>query len=160
MRIIYHSRHRISQAVEQELSAEYVGREALLRESDFLSLHVPLTNVTRHLITVEDLRQMKPTAFLINTARGPVVDEEALVSALQEGAIAGAGLDVFEGEPQVHPVLLGLSNVVLMPHVGSATAETRFKMALLAAENLLVALQRKRPPNLVNPEVLLTQPRT
>lgn len=154
MRTLYHSRHRISAAVEQELGAEYVDRETLLGESDFLSLHVPLTPVTRHLIKAEDLRRMKPTAFLINAARGPVVDEVALASALQDGAIAGAGLDVFEGEPQVHTVLLSLPNVVLMPHVGSATAETRLKMAMLAAENLLAALQQKRPHNLVNPEVL------
>jgi glyoxylate reductase len=152
MRILYHSRHRASEAVERELDANYVDRESLLRESDYLSLHVPLTPETRHLIGAEDLRRMKATAFVINTSRGPVVDEEALVAALRDGAIAGAGLDVFEAEPRVHPALLGLPNAVLMPHVGSATGETRLKMALLAAENLLVALEGKRPPNLVNPE--------
>jgi glyoxylate reductase len=154
MRILYHSRHRVSEAVEGELGAQYVDRETLLQQSDYLSLHVPLTAVTRHLIRAEDLRRMKPTAFLINAARGPVVDEEALVSALQDGTIAGAGLDVFEAEPQLHPALLSLPNVVLMPHIGSATGETRLKMAMLAAENLLAALEGKRPPNLVNPEVL------
>ncbi len=154
MRILYHSRHRVPEAVERELGAEYVDRETLLRESDFLSLHVPLTPETRHLLKGEDLRRMKPTAFLINAARGLMVDEEALVAALRDRAIAGAGLDVFEREPQVHPALLGLSNVVLLPHVGSATADTRLKMAMLAAENLLAALEGRRPPNLVNPEVL------
>ena len=154
MRILYHSRHRASEAVERELGAQYVDRETLLRESDYLSLHVPLTPQTRHLIKAEDFRRMKPTAFLINTARGPMVDEEALAAALRDRAIAGAGLDVFEAEPRVHPVLLSLPNVVLMPHVGSATGETRLKMAMLAAENLLAALEGQRPPNLVNPEVL------
>lgn len=152
MRILYHSRHRASDAVERELDARYVDRETLLRESDYLSLHVPLTPDTRHLIKAEDFRRMRPTAFLINAARGPVVDEEALVAALRDRAIAGAGLDVFEAEPRVHPALLGLPNAVLMPHVGSATGETRLKMAMLAAENLLAALEGKRPPNLVNPE--------
>jgi glyoxylate reductase len=154
MRILYHSRHRVSEAIEGELGAEYADRETLLRESDFLSLHVPLTSETRHLIKAEDLRRMKRTAFLINAARGPVVDEEGLVAALQDRAIAGAALDVFEGEPEVHPALLSLPNVVLMPHVGSATGATRLKMAMLAAENLLAALEGRRPPNLVNPEVL------
>ena len=153
MRIIYHSRHRASGAVEEELGAQYVDRETLLHESDYLSLHVPLTPETRHLIKAEDFQRMKPTAFVINAARGPVVDEEALAAALRDGTIAGAGLDVFEAEPRVHPALLGLSNVVLMPHVGSATGETRLKMAMLAAENLLAALGGQRPPNLVNPEV-------
>jgi len=154
MRILYQSRHRASEAVETELGAQYVDRETLLRESDYLSIHVPLTAETRHLIKAEDFRRMRPTAFLINAARGPVVDEEALVAALQDRAIAGAGLDVFEAEPRVHPGLLGLPNVVLMPHVGSATGETRLRMAMLAADNLLAALRGKRPPNLVNPEVL------
>jgi len=154
MRILYHSRHRASEAVERELGAQYVDRETLLRESDYLSLHVPLTPENRHLIKAEDFRRMRPTAFVINAARGPVVDEEALVAALRVRAIAGAGLDVFEAEPRIHPALLGLPNVVLMPHVGSATGETRLKMAMLAAENLLAALEGQRPPNLVNPEVL------
>jgi glyoxylate reductase len=152
MRILYHSRHRTSDAVERELDAKYVDRETLLRESDYLSLHVPLTPDTRHLIKAEDFRRMRPSGFLINAARGPVVDEEALVVALRDRVIAGAALDVFEAEPRVHPVLLGLPNVVLMPHVGSATGETRQKMAMLAAENLLEALEGRRPPNLVNPE--------
>jgi glyoxylate reductase len=154
MHILYHSRHRACEAIEAEVGAKYVDRDTLLRESDYLSLHVPLTPETRHLIKAEDFPRMKPTAFLINAARGPVVDEEALVVALRDRAIAGAGLDVFEAEPRIHPALLGLPNVVLMPHVGSATEETRLKMAMLAAENLLAALEGKRPPNLVNPEAL------
>jgi glyoxylate reductase len=153
MRILYHSRHRATEALERELDAQYVSREILLHESDFLSLHVPLRPQTHHLIGADELALMKPTAFLINTARGKVVDEEALVAALKTGKIAGAGLDVFEHEPHPHPDLLKMDNVVLMPHVGSATGETRLKMALLAAENLIAALQDRHPPNVVNPEV-------
>ncbi len=153
MRILYHARHRVPEAVERDLAAEYVDRETLLRQSDFLTLHVPLTQETRHLLGAQELGLMKSTAFLINTARGRVVDEEALVAALRARKIAGAGLDVFEQEPQVHPALATMDNVVLMPHVGSASAETRFKMAMLAAENLLAGLDGRRPPNLVNPEV-------
>jgi len=152
MRILYHARHRAPEVLEKEVGAQFVDRSGLLRESDFLSLHVPLTPETEHLIRAEDFALMKPGAFLINTARGKVVDEEALVQALKARKIAGAGLDVFEHEPHVHPDLMRLDNVVLMPHVGSATAETRLKMALLAAENLLAALEGRRPPNLVNPE--------
>ncbi len=155
MRILYYARHRVAEAVEQELGAQYVDRETLLRESDFLSLHVPLTAETHLSIKAEELRLMKPSAFLINTARGPIVEEEGLVAALQARTIAGAGLDVFEQEPRVHTALLSMSNVVLMPHVGSATAETRLKMAMLAAKNLLAALDGRRPPNVVNPEVYL-----
>ncbi len=154
MRILYHSRHRAPEALERETGAQYVDRETLLGKSDFLSLHVPLTAETRGFLRARELALMKPTAYLINTARGKVVEEEALVRALKERRIAGAGLDVFEREPRVHPELLALPNVVLAPHIGSATGETRLKMALLAAENLLAALDGKRPPNLVNPEVL------
>lgn len=153
MRILYHDLRRAPEKLERELEARYVDRETLLRESDFLSLHVPLGAETLHLIGGRELALMKPSAFLINTARGKVVDEEALVKALQAGQIAGAGLDVFEGEPRVNPALLEMCNVVLTPHVGSATAETRLKMAMLAAENLLAALDGRRPPNVVNPEV-------
>ncbi len=154
MRVLYHARHRAPEALERELGARYADRETLLREADYLSLHVPLTSETQHLIGAHELALMKPSAFLINTARGKVVDEEALAQALKARRIAGAGLDVFEKEPHVHPELLKLDNVVLMPHVGSATAETRAKMAKLAAANLLAALEGRRPPNLVNPEVL------
>jgi len=152
MRILYHDQLRPPEAVERQLEAEYVDRESLLHESDFLSLHLPLTPETHHAIGAAELALMKPTALLINAARGQVVDEEALVQALQAKKIAGAGLDVFEHEPRVHPALLEMPNVVLMPHLGSATAETRFKMAMLAAENLLAALEGRRPPNVVNPE--------
>jgi D-3-phosphoglycerate dehydrogenase len=154
MRILYHARHRVPESVEKELAAEFVDRETLLRESDFLSIHVPLTPETRHAIRAPELARMKPSAFFINTARGNIVEESALVEALQAGRIAGAGLDVFEYEPTVHPALLAMNNVVLMPHVGSATEETRLRMAMLAGDNLLAALNGRRPPNLVNPEVL------
>jgi glyoxylate reductase len=151
MRVLYHARHRVSADVEKEFAAEYVDRETLLRQSDFLSLHVPLTPETRHAIGATELSMMKPSAFLINAARGPIVDEAALVQALQAARLAGAGLDVFENEPKVHPALLSLDNVTMMPHVGSATAETRLRMAMLASENLLAALRGQRPKNLVNP---------
>lgn len=153
MRIIYHDVQRAPEAVERELGAQFVGRETLLRESDFLSLHVPLTPETEHLIGAHELSLMKPSAFLINTARGQVVEEEALIVALKSHTIAGAALDVFEQEPHVSPDLLKLDNVVLTPHVASATAATRLKMAMLAVENLLAALAGHRPPNAVNPEV-------
>ncbi|MGH9406895.1 MAG: 2-hydroxyacid dehydrogenase [Terriglobia bacterium] len=154
MRTLYYARHRVDESIERELKAAYVEPETLIRESDFVSLHVPLTVETRHLISARELAGMKPTAFLINTARGPVVDEAALVEALESERIAGAGLDVFEREPSVHPALLKMPNVVLMPHLGSATGETRTRMAMFAAENMLAALQGRRPPNIVNPEVL------
>ncbi len=152
MRVLYYARHRVSAGVEQESAAEFVDRETLLRQSDFLSLHVPLTPETHHAIGASELALMKPSAFVINAARGPIIDEEALVQALQAGRLAGAGLDVFEHEPRVHPALIAMDNVTLAPHVGSATAETRLRMAMLASENLLAALHGKRPPNLVNPE--------
>ena len=131
-----------------------MDRETLLRESDFLSVHVPSTVETRHSIGKAELALMKPSAFIINTARGNIIDEEALVQALSAGQILGAGLDVFENEPKVHPALIGMSNVTMLPHIGSATADTRFKMASLAAENLIAFLKGQRPPNLVNPQVL------
>jgi glyoxylate reductase len=154
MRILYHARHRVSDEIEKSLGAKFVDRNTMLRESDFLSLHVPLTPETRHAVSTPQLALMKPTAYLINTARGPVVDEQALVQALQAGTIAGAGLDVFENEPKVHPALLTMNNVTLLPHVGSATNDTRLRMAMLASENLLAALRGERPANLVNPQVL------
>jgi len=154
MRILHYSLDRLSEAEERELGAQFVDRETLLREADFLSLHVPYTPETHHLIGARELAMMKPTAYLINAARGKVVDEPALVEALKSKRIAGAGLDVFEQEPEVHPGLIALPNVVLSPHVGSATAETRLAMAMLAADNLLAALEGRRPPTLVNPEAL------
>ena len=150
MTVLYAGTHRASPDLEQELGARYVPLETLLRESDFVSLHVPLKPETRHLIGAPQLALMKKTAILINTTRGPVVDEAALVEALREGRIQGAGLDVFEREPEIHPGLLGLPNVVLAPHIGSGSRQTRLRMVELAAENLLAALNGHIPPNLVN----------
>ncbi len=150
MRILYHSRTR-KPGLEAELSLEYRPLEELLGESDFVVLSVPLTPGTRHLIGARELSLMKRTAYLVNIARGAVVDEEALVRALKEGWIAGAALDVFEHEPEVHPELLRMENVVLTPHIGSATVATRRRMAELAARGVLAVLQGRRPPNLVNP---------
>ncbi len=153
MRVLYHDAVRAPAEVERELGAEAADFETLLAESDFVSLHVPLTASTRHLIGPGELRRMKRTAILVNTSRGPVVDEAALAEALHQGVIAGAGLDVFEREPEVHPGLLNLPQAVLAPHIGSATIETRRKMCLMAAENVLAAIEGRRPPNLVNPEL-------
>lgn len=150
MKIVYHGRNRLDPADEQRLRARYLPLHELLREADFVSLHVPLTTETRHLIGSEELRLMKPSAVLINTSRGPVVNEAALVEALQEGRIGGAGLDVYENEPELAAGLSGLENVVLLPHVGSATIETRMKMALMAVRNLLVGLRGEQPPNCLN----------
>jgi glyoxylate reductase len=132
---------------------EYRELDDLLRESDFITLHCPLTEETRHIIGKRELDLMKPTAILINTSRGPVVDETALVSALKEGKIAGAGLDVYEKEPRLSPGLAELENVVLLPHIGSATQDTRNQMAILAAKNAIAMVRGKRPPSIVNPEV-------
>ncbi len=153
MRILYHTRHRADESVERELRAAYTDLETLLRESDYVSLHIPLTSETRHIIDRKALGLMKNTAILVNTARGPVVDEEALVEALTNRKIAGAGLDVFDGEPNVNPNFAALDNVVLAPHIGSATGETRLRMAMLAVRNLLAMLEGERPANVVNPEV-------
>ncbi|HEV2423451.1 MAG TPA: D-glycerate dehydrogenase [Terriglobia bacterium] len=153
MRILYCARRRAPEAIEQALGAERVDRDTLFAESDFVSLHVALTSETRHSVGEAELARMKPSAYLINTARGKVVDEEALAEALQQHAIAGAGLDVFEQEPHVHPTLLTLPNVVLAPHVGSGTAETRARMARVAAQNLLDLFDGKRPKTLLNPEI-------
>lgn len=140
--------------LEKELEAKKVDLEVLLQESDFISIHVPLNPQTTHLIGERELSLMKPTAYLINTSRGPVVDEKVLVKILQEKKIAGAGLDVYENEPELEPGLAELDNIVLVPHLASATFETRTKMAVMAAQNLLAGLKGKKPPNLVNPEVL------
>ena len=150
MKIIYHSRTPLAPAAGQELQAAAVPLETLLREADFVTLHIPLTPQTRHLIGSRELELMKPTAYLINTSRGPVVDEAALVAALQREQIRGAGLDVYEREPQLAPGLADLDNVVLLPHLGSATVETRTRMAMMAAENLLAGLRGDPPPNCLN----------
>lgn len=153
MKVIYSSRTRAPQDVEKELRAEHRELNALLAEADFVSLHVPLNPDTRQLFDAPKFFRMKPTAFLINTSRGPVVDEAALVHALESKKIAGAGLDVFEQEPFVHAGLKR-TNVVLAPHLGSASKETREKMALVAAQNAVALFQGQRPPNLLNPDVL------
>ena len=154
MRVLYQDAVAADAATERELRATRTDLATLLRESDFVTLHTPLIAETRHLINAESLRTMKKTAYLINAARGPVVDEAALVRALREGWIAGAGLDVFEEEPKVHPGLVDLPNVVLAPHIASASHETRLRMATLAVENCLAVLEGKTPPTPVNPEVL------
>lgn len=154
MRVLYHDAIPAEATVEKELRATPTDIASLLRESDFVTLHTPLLPETHHLINARSLRTMKKTAYLINAARGPVVDENALVQALKEGWIAGAGLDVFEEEPKVHPGLMELDNVVLAPHIASASSETRLKMATLAVENCLAVLDGKTPLTPVNPEVL------
>ena len=154
MRILYYQRHQLDPAEESELAVEYTDLETLLMTSDIVSLHVPLTEETRHLIGEKELSHMKTKSFLINTSRGPVIDEAALVSALKEGKIGGAGLDVYEHEPSLTPGLTELDNVVLLPHVGSGTHEARFRMGSLAVENLIAGMEGRMPPNLVNPEVL------
>ena len=149
MRLLYHGR-RPSPALEA-LGAAGVGLDRLLAEADFVSLHVPLTDRTRHLIGAEALGKMKPTAYLINTSRGPVVDERALVAALRAGSIAGAGLDVYEDEPRLAEGLADCPNAVLLPHLGSATRATRAAMARMAAANVAAVLRGQEPPNPVNP---------
>ena len=145
MRVLYQDAVQADAAVERDLRASRVDLEALLRESDFVSLHTPFLPETRHLINARTLRLMKRSAILVNAARGPVVEETALVRALQEGWIAGAGLDVFEEEPKVHPGLLALTNVVMAPHIGSASLDTRIAMAMLAVRNCLAVLDGKPP---------------
>jgi glyoxylate reductase len=154
MRVVYNNRRPVSSEVEERLGATFVDLGDLLREADFISLHVPLRPETRHLIGEPQLATMKPSAVLVNTARGPVVDEAALARALRERRIFAAGLDVYEEEPRVHPDLLDLDNVVLAPHIGSASVRTRSRMCAMAARNLVAALAGERPPNLVNPEAL------
>jgi glyoxylate reductase len=153
MPVLYHGRTRAPEEVEMELRAEYRALDHLLGEADFVTLHVSLTPASRHLIGAEQLALMRPTAVLVNASRGPVVDESALVEALRERRIAAAAMDVFEREPEIHPGLRELENVVIVPHLGSATVEARSAMASLAAENLLRALEGRLPPSPVNPEV-------
>ncbi|QGP93127.1 Putative 2-hydroxyacid dehydrogenase [Neomoorella glycerini] len=153
MKVIYYSASGPKPDREEELGCRYVPLDRLLRDSDFVSVHCRLTPQTRHLLGAHELSLMKKTAYLINTARGPVVDEMALVEALRQGRLAGAGLDVFENEPQLAPGLADLPNVVLTPHIGVASRENRFAMARIAAANLLAALHDQVPPNLVNEEV-------
>ncbi len=150
MPVVYTSRRR--NATIECVGARYRPLDELLKESDFVSLHVPLTPDTTHLIGARELDLMKPTAYLVNTTRGPVVDEKALVQALRNGVIAGAGLDVFEQEPELEPGLADLENVVMLPHVGSGTVSTRVRMGNMAAANLIAMVNGEDPPNCVNPE--------
>ncbi len=157
MEIVYSGPRRAAEPVEAALGgARYLELDELLATADVVSIHSPLTPQTRHLIDAARLRKMRPDAYLVNTARGPIVDEAALATALQQGRLAGAALDVFENEPEVHPALVQRDDVVLIPHLGSATIETRTAMAVLAANNALAVLRGERPPTPVNPEVLAT----
>jgi len=153
MKVIYTDAQRAPAEGERALKAEFWEMNALLAESDFISVHVPLLPETRRLFDAPKFKRMKPTAFLINTSRGAVVDEAALVAALEGEQIAGAGLDVYENEPFIHPGLKR-ANVVLAPHIASASLETRTKMACMAGENVVALFTGQRPPNILNPEVL------
>lgn len=154
MRVVYYDVHRQPPEREKELKAEYMSFEDVLRTSDFVTTHVDLNQQTRHLFDDRAFGLMKQGSYFINAARGPVHDEKALVRALQSGHLGGAGLDVFEEEPKCEPELLTMSNVVLAPHIASATVETRTKMATLAASNIVALIKGARPPTAVNPEVL------
>ncbi len=155
MPVIYYDAARKSPEEERELGVEYRNLEDLLQEADYISLHVPLNDRTRHLIGERELKLMKDTAYLINTSRGPVIDEQALVRALRDNKPAGAALDVYENEPELAPGLAELKNVTLAPHIASATVQTRTRMAVMAAENLLAGLKGDKMPNLVNKELEL-----
>lgn len=153
MRVLYWAPRRKPESEEADAGIIYAPLAKLLAESDFVSLHSPLTPETRHQIGARELRLMKPTAFLVNTARGPIVDEAALVRALSRGQIAGAGLDVFEHEPKMNPALWKMPGVVLTPHLGSAVTELRHVMANIVCDNILAILDGRQPPNCVNPEL-------
>ncbi len=150
IQVLYYSRTRLEPAIERELDAHSVSFEYLLAHSDFLTLHVPLNVQTHHLIDKQELLRMKPNSYLINTSRGPVVNEKALIEVLQKGRLAGAGLDVFEHEPRVSTKLLRFKNVVLLPHIGTASVETRVRMGLIVAENLKAVFEGRVPPHQVN----------
>ncbi|MDI3547968.1 MAG: glyoxylate reductase [Halanaerobiales bacterium] len=154
MKVLYYDAYRRTVEEEKELGIEYRDLENLLQEADFVTIHVPLMPETEHLIGEKELKLMKKTAYLINTARGPIVDERALVKALKNNEIAGAGLDVYEEEPELAPGLTELDNVILAPHIASASIETRTKMAVIAAKNLLAGLKGEEMPNLLNPDSL------
>lgn len=154
MNILYSGRKRAEPELEDLVGARYVSKEELLRDSDFISVHVPLTPDTRHFLGAAEFALMKPSAFVINTARGEIIHEAALVESLQKKRIAGAGLDVFEGEPAIHPGLFAMNNVILLPHIGSASTETRTRMGLMDCENLKAFFEGRVPPNCLNPEVL------
>jgi lactate dehydrogenase-like 2-hydroxyacid dehydrogenase len=152
MRVLYHNRKRAAESIEREVNATFVTLDELLRQSDFVVLQVPYSPETHHMIAEPELAKMKPTAVLINSTRGGVVDDAALIEALKKGTIRAAGLDVFENEPRLNPAFLELDNVVLTPHIGSSTEATRRAMAMTAAKNAVAALAGGVPPNLVNPE--------
>ena len=152
MQVLYCNRNRLDEATERSLNARWVPRDELLAAADFVVLMVPYSQATHHLIGAAELARMKPGAILVNTARGGVVDDRALVDALRRRAIAGAGIDVFEGEPAFDRDFLALDNVVLAPHIASSSVATRRAMAMLAARNALAALAGERPPNLLNPD--------
>jgi glyoxylate reductase len=154
MRVIYSGSRPAPAEVEKELNASFVSQDELFQEADFISLHVPLTPQTRHLICRDNLEKMKRTAFLINTSRGPVVDEGALADALESKKIAGAALDVFEHEPKIHPKLLARRDVILTPHIGSATVETRTRMMVMAATDVAAGVAGRTPPNALNKDAL------
>ncbi len=151
MKVLYHNRNRLSVELEQSLNASYVSLEELLRESDFISLHVPLTEETRYMIGKKQFEMMKPTTYFIHTARGKVVDDQALLDALKSGQIAGAGLDVYENEPEITEGMLEIDNLIVLPHIGSASVETRDRMAMLVAENVSNVLSGKEPRTPVVP---------
>jgi gluconate 2-dehydrogenase len=153
MTVIYYNRRRLPLVIEQEYQARYVSQEELLREADHVMLVMPYTQENHHLIGQKELALMKPTATLVNLARGGIVDENALIEALKNKQIFSAGLDVYEGEPNINPGLLELSNIVLAPHIGSATKKTRLAMMHLAIDNLIAGLSNQRPPNLINEEL-------
>jgi glyoxylate reductase len=153
MRVLYYDPQPLPAEAEQQLNATRSSLERLIAESDFISVHVPLTQETHHLLSTPQFEQMKRTAVLVNTSRGPVVDEAALVQALTARKLAGAGLDVYEREPAVHPGLVAMPNVVLAPHIASATVRTRSEMSAMAARNMATAVRGGRPPNILNPEV-------
>lgn len=158
MKVLYHNRNRIAAALERQCNAAYVTLDELLAQSDFVVLQVPYSPATHHLIGAAQLATMKPGAILINSTRGGVVDDAALVEVLKRNGIRGAGLDVYENEPKLHPGFLQLDNVVLAPHIGSSTEATRRAMAMLAARNLVAALTGQTPPNLINPEARTSSP--
>jgi gluconate 2-dehydrogenase len=151
MKIIYHDVRRVPPEIEQACRASFATKEELLGQADIVTIHVPYSAATHHLIGKQELERMKPTAILINASRGGIVEDVALIEALRNGKIAGAGLDVFENEPKLNPGFLDLKNVVLAPHIASSSKATRLKMAMLAAENLVAALTGGPPPNLLNP---------
>lgn len=154
MKVIYYDVHRLSPEDEAALNMTYLPMDEVLKQADFISVHTPYMPSTHHLISERELDLMKPTAIIINTARGPIIDEKALVKALQAGKIAGAGLDVYEHEPAIEPELLTMENVVLLPHIASASLKTRTLMATMASDNIVAHFHGQRPPNVVNPEVL------